>query len=313
MKNMCEQNSSFLPESKFQFAWDSVSISAFKTCARFYQYALIEGQEPKHMPPALAFGISFHSLMEHYHNEAALGLSHEDALDSTLILAGTLGDTLPDRDTSRTPITLARALIWYFAQWYPDPAKTVILENGRAAVELSFTFELFQHEGTPIYLAGHMDRLCTIGEETYVADYKTSKGALNQRFFDGFSPGNQVSLYTFASQVVFNEPAAGLIIDGIQMGVNFCRFKRQPITRTASQLDEWVRGIQFLVAQAAAYAEADFYPQNDEACSKYGGCRYREICSKSPAVRNNFLKTNFTQRVWDPLKPRGEEEKVEKI
>ena len=202
---------------------------------------------------------------------------------------------------------MIRAIVWYLTHYHPDPLKTVILENGLPAVELSFTFELTEVAGETMFLSGHIDWLAELGGELFVVDYKTSKMALNQRFFEGFSPGNQVSLYTLASQVVFNVEASGVIIDGIQLSPNFCRFQRQPIYRTADQLDEWLTDVQILINQAAQYAEANYYPMNDTSCDKFGSCRFREICSKGHRTRDNFLRTNFTKRVWDPLRPRGED------
>jgi hypothetical protein len=44
---------------------------------------------------------------------------------------------------------------------------------------------------------------------------------------------------------------------------------------------------------------------NDTACDKYGGCEFREVCSKSPSVRDKFLKADFKQEEpWNPLIPR---------
>jgi hypothetical protein len=56
--------------------------------------------------------------------------------------------------------------------------------------------------------------------------------------------------------------------------------------------------------QAKWYAEDDYWPQNDKSCHKYGGCPFREVCSKSPSVRDKFLESGFVRREWNPLIPR---------
>jgi len=47
----------------------------------------------------------------------------------------------------------------------------------------------------------------------------------------------------------------------------------------------------------------DFVAHN---CSNYGGCPYRSICSKPPSVRQEWLNSDFTKRIWDPLRVRGD-------
>ena len=44
---------------------------------------------------------------------------------------------------------------------------------------------------------------------------------------------------------------------------------------------------------------------NDTACDKYGGCKFRDICSKSPNVREKFIKADFKEQpIWNPLRTR---------
>ena len=47
---------------------------------------------------------------------------------------------------------------------------------------------------------------------------------------------------------------------------------------------------------------------NDTACDKFGGCKFRSICSKSPQVREQFLRSDFVKLEekdqWNPLKSR---------
>jgi hypothetical protein len=43
---------------------------------------------------------------------------------------------------------------------------------------------------------------------------------------------------------------------------------------------------------------------NLSACGNYGGCPFRELCSRSPKVRENFLKSDYVDHNWDPLKAR---------
>lgn len=300
-----EVNTAIVPGTSFQFAWDSVSINLFKTCPRKYQLELLQGWVPKDTAPALLFGIFFHLCMESWHKLRAYGVEPEEALKSVTFLALALGDQLSSsNDTARTRQTLTRSVVWYLEQFKDDRTATVRLPSGAAAVELSFRMPLFVINGTEIDLCGHIDRLVSFMEDVFVTDYKTTKYALDSRFFDGFSPSTQMANYTIASQVAFEQPAAGLIIDGIQLGVNFARFQRHVLKFSPEQLDEYIKGLHEWISLAAHYADTGFYPMNEESCGKYSGCQFRPVCSQPPSIRIHYLKSKFIQRTWDPLKPR---------
>jgi hypothetical protein len=139
-------------------------------------------------------------------------------------------------------------------------------------------------------------------------DRKTTTTTPGSYYFDQFEPNNQMSLYTLASQVILDSPIKGVIIDAAQILVDTARFVRGFTYRTSDQLDEWLKDVEYWLNLAESYAEANYWPQNDTACDKFGGCRFRQICSKSPQVREQFLNANFTklepEERWNPLKPR---------
>jgi len=210
-------------------------------------------------------------------------------------------------DAQKTRSALIRSCFWYTEQFANDSLTTVQLANGRPAVELSFRMEL--PKNTPegdLYLAcGHLDRVVEMNETQWVLDRKTTKNTITSRFFEGFSPDNQMSLYTMAAQVVLNTPARGVIIDGAQIGVHFTRFQRGFAMRTKAQLEEFLQDFLHYIALAEQYAEARSWPMNDKSCHNYGGCAYRGICGKDPSVRMRFLQAEHTPSPWDPLTPRG--------
>src|SRR5205085_2132611 len=143
--------------------------------------------------------------------------------------------------------TLIRSVIWYLDNFKDDPAATLILANGKPAVELSFRMELDWGPGgkpaagldfPPYILSGHLDRVVEFGGQRYVMDRKTTGSSPTPHYFDGFAPDNQMSLYTLAACVQFNTPVAGVIIDAAQIAVGFTRFQRGFTYRTESQLEE---------------------------------------------------------------------------
>jgi len=308
-------NSSFSTKvPNLQIAWDSTSLGALKTCPRYYQLAIVEGWQSRRLSVHLIFGLHYHSTLEAYDHAKCKGASHREAMeiaiqhvmevtwDSKLQRPWTSDDQYKNRET------LVRTVVWYMDQFEDDPLKTVVLANGKPAVELSFRYETdyISPEGSPYMICGHLDRLATLNDEYYVVDRKTSKSTIDERFFASFTPHNQFSIYVLSSKIVYGIMTKGLIVDGAQVAVTFSRFRRGTIPRSDASLDEFYKSIGFYILQAEIYAKANFWPMNEASCGNYGGCSFRGICSKSPQVREQWLKADFAKRVWDPLKVRGD-------
>ena len=201
---------------------------------------------------------------------------------------------------------LIRTVIWFLEHHKDSGDKTVILEDGRVAVELWFRFKLplKTPEGDHYILTGHLDRLIEMDGGRWFRDLKTSKNTLNDNFFEKFSPDNQMYFYTAAGQVVFNEPLLGGIIDGAQVAVDFTKMQSGLVQLTKAQIDEWLKDIQIYIKQSESYAKDGYWPMNDKSCHHFGGCEFRGVCNKDPAIREQYLKTKFERRVWNPLKER---------
>ena len=330
MDATAEVLSPFLPGTNTQYAWDSTSIGYLKQCPRLYQYIMLEGWNAKAESIHLRFGIEYHQALQDYDISRASGIPHNDAVHDVVraLLERTYGWN-PDRDERtgkyKNRDTLLRTVIWYLDQFKDDPAKTLIDSDGVPVVERSFRFELdwgpersrleglsgeeveqdIKYQTQPYLLCGHLDRVVTFNDDIYVMDRKTTTTTPGSYYFNQYEPNNQMSLYTLASQIVFDSPIKGVIIDVAQVLVDSSRFVRGFTYRTPDQLDEFVKDLQYWFNLAEGYAEANYWPMNDTACDKFGGCRFREICSKSPQVRGQFLKSNFEQgEAWNPLKPR---------
>lgn len=300
-----------------QLAWDSTSLSALKECPRKYYYSIVLGYEPRQRSFHLTFGILYHEALEAYDHARATNKDHDTATGAAVLCAlknswdFKLRRPWSSPDANKNRFTLIRTVIWYLDHFADDAIETVILANGKPAVELSF-----RHEG-PIHfhsvkqnaiICGHMDRLGSIGGQVWVVDRKTTKHAIDENYFKQYTPDNQMSAYSVAGKVVFNVPVQGVIIDAAQVMVTFSRYRRGFAHRTAAMLDEWIRDTATYLAQAEEYAEENYWPQNDKSCFNYGGCPFRPICARSPEVRQAFLddKTQYSKRVWDPLQVRGD-------
>lgn len=294
-------NPSFYEDSQYQFAWDSVSLGLLKECPRKYFYTLVQGYHPKTESIHLRFGILIHSALEHYDIYRVNGASHDEATDR--VVEEALRDSFGmegSNDNKKTRQTLIRTIVWYLEHYKDDDVKTVILANGKPAVELSFKLQI---EGDLMY-CGHLDRVVEFQGDKFVMDRKTTGATLGAYYFTQYNPDNQMSGYSLASAVGFSTPVKGVIIDAMQIAVGFTSFGRTITTRTEKQLEEWVDDFKVWTSLAFMFADKGSWPMNDKSCHKYGGCPFREVCSHDPSVRENFLKTRFEVRHWNPLEER---------
>lgn len=305
---------------ELQIAWDSTSLGCLKTCAYLYYLRIIQGWTPRNQSIHLTFGLYFHEGIEHYAAELFRTGDFDTAVEYMVktMLERTgeriddvwfpwVPDPLDKAVKLKNRFTLIRALVWYTEHFKDDALSIVALENGKPATELSFRITLPIHAptGEDHILCGHLDLLAQAKNGSYwVLDHKTTKSALSSYFWNQFTPNNQMSLYTFAGQVVLDKPISGVIVNGVQLAVNFARFARQEAHRTTDQIDDWYEDMLHYIELANSYAEKKFYPQNDTVCTMYGGCDFQDICAKSAKVREQFLKANFVQDFWDPLEIR---------
>lgn len=311
-------DSCFLPNTFVQFAWDSTSLGYLKVCPRLYQYHMIEGWQSREESVHLRFGIELHRAMQNYDLEIAAGIKHDDALhDVVRELLLSCRDWDPDHKTKRPP-NLIRAVIWYLDQFKDDPAKTYIRSDGKPAVEQSFRFELGfgpqagSHAGNeepfpapiPYLLCGHLDKVVTYNGDLFAKDYKTTYSFYGKVW----EPDNQMTLYTLASKIVLEAPIRGVMIDMFKITEDGAEFKREFTHRTEDQLQEWLGDLRYWLTLAEQYAVNNYWPMNDLSCSMYGGCRFRNVCSKSPGVRERFLEADFVklppEKRWNPLATR---------
>jgi hypothetical protein len=329
-----EPASPFLPGTNIQYAWDSTSLGLFKTCPRLYYYTMIAGWSPRGESIHLRFGIEYHAALELFDRLVAQGEPRERATEQVIasIYART-ADWHPDITTRagkyKNRDTLCSLVIDYLDHFYHDPASTYIKLDGTPAVELSFRFELDwgpeagseivaggergetyeRYQRQPYLLSGHLDRVVSFNDQLLVMDRKTTTTTLGAYYFAQYEPHNQMSLYTLAGRIILNAPIRGVIIDAAQILLEKPNaFARGFTYRTEDQLTEWLDSLRVTLATAERYAVEDTFPQNDTACSNYGGCRFRGICSKSPSVRDRFLASDFDKleenQRWNPLRSR---------
>ena len=307
MNALTDSKNSF--ENGLQFAWDGTSLELAQTCLRKYYYSMIRGISPKHKSVHLTFGGIYASALEAFYKFRANGDDYDTALLNTVHLALVEswdkegGHPVAFDHSAKTRYNLIRTIVWYLEQYGREKdgaMSTYHLTSGKPAVELSFTLEF----SDDILYCGHLDRVVNFGGGLYVMDQKTTGGTLGQWFAKSFNTSNQMSGYSLAGTTILGSPVRGVIIDAAQIAVNFTRFDRYITTRTKAQLEEWRRSSLYTIELARSATALNEFPMNLTACGNYGGCPFEPLCSRDPGVRENFIKSDYVEHNWDPLKAR---------
>jgi len=304
--------SEYIPD--LQIAWDSTTYRTFLECPRKYQYAHISGWRSTRDAPALSFGILMHKAVETYHVLKAAGATEKIALRQVVkfcmrdgLVLNQIAGRMDKPDNARTRSALVRAALWYLFTHQDDVAKTYILANGKPATELSFrvSLDLMSPDGIPYIWCGHIDRVIEMDGALMPSDLKTTAYALSDRWFEQFSPNIQMSGYLFACKIILpSVPINKILIDGVELKVNFNRYMRAFTSRTPAQMEEWLFNIHTHIRHAEVYATERYWPMNEQSCDKYGGCVFRRVCSRDPASRKTWLEADFKIDKWNPLESR---------
>lgn len=322
----------------FQTAWDSTSLKWLKKCPTLYKYQMLDGWSSRHRGIHLYFGGMYAAGLERYAHARASGLDHDTSVLHMVrwvlensgervideVSAASAGssearpeagpptssrfipwDPSPDPDANiKNRYTLIRTLVWNVDERRNSPFTTLILSNGKPAVELSFTMDAgYDVGGEAITLSGHLDEVVEADQQVWVRDDKSTKSGLNPSYFAQYSPDTQMSLYTIAGKVIFDKRTRGVLVKAAQIGVGFSRFQTAQIPRPQAVLDEWMSDTRFWITQARSFAEANHWPQNDASCFL---CGFKKICSVSPSHRQAHLEADFVKRYWNPLEARGD-------
>lgn len=291
----------FSEGTQYQIFWDSTSLGTFKECPRKYYYMMIAGLRPKGISHHLSFGLWFGEALEHYYHHINSGnLIHDEAVAEVILEALRKSWGWVTNDSYKNRYTLIRSIIWYLEEYRNDKCETLILANGRPAVELSFKFPI----SSEVTLCGHLDRVVRFNDEILIQDHKTTKTTAGSAYFEQFNPDTQMSLYSIAGEIVCSSRVRGVMLNVATVQVGATQFSRGITYRTEAQNTEWLRDAIFWIEDQWRAADRNYWPMNDKSCHKFGGCPYRPICSRDPSVRDMFLASDYEYNPWNPVTPR---------
>jgi hypothetical protein len=303
------QTGQFHSENKnLQIALDNTSLSVYKECPKKYFYKIIKGYRAPGIRAPLAWGSAYHAVVELYDGLLVQGQDEFSALRASIRLAYQLAEKGFGEDTARTLTTLVRTIVWYAANYRErDPLKTHIFPNGKLGLELSFRFYLpitVANTNDQYVYCGHIDKVAEYANALYAVERKHTTGQLNDEFYARYAFSSQIGGYATAGKICFDTELSGVIIDGAQVLVNSVRFGRRVVHRVHSHLEEWLDDTLIWVKLLEQSAINNYWQHNTESCNKFGGCEFREICSKPPAIRTALLNQVYIIDRWNPIEDR---------
>lgn len=283
---------------------DNTAREQFFNCPRKFQLSSINQLAPVrksiHLHAGGAYAAGLEALRKAFYSE---GKTAEDALAIGVeALIKFYGEYEPLDTDLKTCERMVGALVSY-TQQYPlesDALKPLEYAPGRHAVEFTFAIPLpVLHPVTnlPILYAGRFDMLAVFHDSLFVEDDKTTS-QLGPTWGKQWELNSQFTGYIWAAQTYgFN--AVGAIIRG-QSILKHEYGHAQAITyRPQWMIDRWYEQLcRDVWAMVEAWKAGYFNFALGSACSAYGGCEFRMLCTSQHP--NNWLEGNYCRRHWNP-------------
>lgn len=289
----------------FPVAIDSTTLGTFRSCPqkmfRQYMQHWKPASESVHLIAGGAFADGVEKARRAYFEDSA---TPSDAVAAGLrALITKYGDFECPADSAKSLERTAGALEFYFEQ-YPlgaDGATPLGFSDGRRGIEFSFAVPLpINHpvSGDPLLYTGRADMIAEAYGGVYIYDEKTTT-SLGPSWAKQWDMRSQFTGYCWAAREFGLNPQ-GVCVRGVSILKTKYDTQQVLTYRSPYEIDRWLdqtcRDIERMVE---AWKQGWWDYNLDHACSEYGGCALQTVCKS--AEPENWLKTYFVQRVWDPL------------
>ena len=292
---------------ELRLAYDATALKE-AICLRRYYYTMVRGFRKEGAD--LDWGSFYHLGREVFDTIYERTGVIEDGLRAAIraVMIDSYGWKYEGVDNYKNRRTAVRALIWAVEDLGTN-VQPLLLSSGQLATELNFAIpvDLKNPFGEDYLICGYMDGLCEIDGQAVVLERKTTKMHIKSKGFEHqYNPDTQTSMYAMAASILYGKEVSiwGVLLEACQTGVGFSRFRRLKIRKTPAQNEEFLNEVLYHIKRIEDATLHSYWPKNEAACSMYGGCMFRKICSMSPESREPFLETNFVKRTWNPLEKR---------
>lgn len=306
-----------IEQPHFPHVIDNTIRESFRNCARKFYWGHIRQLGPRNPSVHLHAGGAFASGLEHarraFYGEGKSAREAE-AIGAREIIRFYGDFDAPEFGSGslKTVDRMVGALVSYFDA-YPletDYLKPMPMANGLPAVEFTFSIPLpIAHPitGDPLLYGGRFDMLAVKDNTLWVVDEKTTS-QLGASWMGQWDLNSQFTGYCFAARS-YGYPVVGAIIRGISILKNDYGHAQAIIYRPDWQLDRWyeqlIRDVRGMVR---AWEEGYYDYALGAACSAYGGCTFKKLCTKQDPER--WIEIDFIPRHWNPLEKVEEGDKL---
>jgi len=308
---------------------NSSSLSIIQECMRKAKYSLHEKWRSAEESPATLFGRAVHKALEvfyrgepeervlpRYEYLEMLVFGHKPPeTNNDLIYRAVKAFLTEAEPLSALPESDKRSLsngVWilyeYFKTYVDDPYTTYVDESG-PFIERTFTYRLFDTPTLAIDLFGTIDfcfRHIQSGE-LILGDHKTASFLSfgGQSYFDREKPNHQYTAYCLGAKRVFSLDVSDFMVNVVEVkakpktkGAKGVSFPRQITKRTEEDFEELTEALVDSVERYIAALRKDVWPMGGvDACNKYGGCPFKQVCGSPKSIRETILTNKFVRQV----------------
>lgn len=279
-----------IPEPKHNVVMDSQILSSLMACPQAADYNFNQDLQPNGgKSVSLEMGSIVHQFLEHKFKAQLDGMKKADAIGFGMAAAIKYSkDKTEVRNSSDEDIGIALNTCIEYENYYKvEPWRTLEVESVHGR-------EIYNDGKLRVIWKAKFDWIVDNGQMRFAVDHKTMK----QRR-DVTNLNNQ-----FTGQVLLTDQRL-MFVNKIGFQQSLApkdKFTRAPVNYTQARLDEWSQVIvPFYARKLVEYANTGFWPRNYTHCeSKYGFCKYKEVCESNPNMRPEVIRLNFYKgKKWD--------------
>lgn len=292
---------------------DSTMRSCFVSCPQKFFLEFCHGLRPSRVSVDLHAGACFAAALEHlYRLVHTENVATENAMLRTYgHFLTQWGDFTPIKDTPKTRDRMWEAFEDYVQTYSPktDHVQPAMLD-GQPSYEFSFGIPLLpalDHDdgvafplhpsGSPFIYAGRFDMLGRWNDRLVVRDEKTTTSI-------GVDWANQWDLRAQFMGYVWACQQSGLDLDTVIVrGIGILKTKITQVEAIKHyprfMIDRWHEQLRRDLWRIRRAWDALYFDWNlADACSSYGGCAFRDVCTSPSPER---WMANYVVRHWNPL------------
>jgi hypothetical protein len=268
-------------------------LDSVSTCERMFNFEIMMNLAPKEPNRSLEMGSLFHLLMERYLTHKYNKVKFADNITDVMQFGRFTGAS--EFNLSSNDIETIVRTFKDYAQYYKDEMYVTdsLEKDGKQIATIEVPFAKVIHEdaglGLRVIVEGTIDwmalQLAMQGRKVII-DHKTG-----ERDYPPERLSNQFMCYpwiTGVRAVVVNK----VLFQDSSVSPEK-RFKRTPFEYDDYEIKEWVESVIVYARRLYEAAQAKKFVPNFTSCTKYGGCKFKEICEQSPIYRPAIVEQKF--------------------